>query len=247
MLSQAGQANGGGSHYLLPQSRALWGIRLPWNVDNNPIFSFPVEYLNHLLLRLNTSAAPPEIKHVLVQMLGPESFTLGAFLKIKDLMPAEVTGAQAIAELIRTFALADMEEIARGRGTARSRTPQSGEGGGLAQYISTADLERVGGGERLRYAHQRRTELINEIKTLFETMEHRSMVVALIPIYERFATHASDISLPSQFEAGLVFGGLLLSVLALVENTGPKRDQVFRRMPRLLKLAADTESGRVKA
>jgi hypothetical protein len=183
--------------------------------------------------------------------LGPYSFGLGV---CAGLVENPVRGAIGLIELQKTFILADIHDRAT-RGTSWTGAfPVLGAaiqlGGGLLEamgLLHQKDLER---------AFEQREAIKKEVAEIFaHPLVHLSKVPArvkdeYVQEWKRFTTLSSDLHLTSQFEAGEIFGDILMDVamtIATVAGGVGAATTIAAKAPELMKLGALLRKGRAGA
>jgi hypothetical protein len=212
-----------------PSTFSLAGIRLPWNRPGQPFYSDAGELLDELIHRFERLTDSEDLEKILQRLLGPQCFTLGVVYGIGE---AFVVNIADLLGLVKTFLLAEFYDVTR-----RNPSWTVSHPGGLAAYL-TAQLLNEYFGEEIANAALERDALIFELKYAFEHPEEffGRLAEEYSDKFRLFLKFSSDPSLESQFQAGSIFGGLLLDVLAVI-GTGAALVKFAGRIPKLARLA----------
>jgi hypothetical protein len=212
-----------------PSTYTLAGIRLPWNQPGQPFYLDAGELLDELFSRFERLTDAEDLEKILQRLLGAQCFTLGVVYGIGE---AFVVNIADLLGLVKTFLLAEFYDVTR-----RNPAWTVSHPGGIAKYL-TAQVLNEYFGEEIANAAQERDALIFELKYAFEHPEEffGRLAEEYSDKFRVFLKFSSDPSLESQFQAGSLFGGLLLEVLAVIV-AGTALVKFAGRIPRLAKLA----------
>ena len=206
----------------------LWGIRLPWNQPGRPFFADAGELLDSLVARLENVADFDQLEELIKRILGPQSFALGVVYGAGE---AFIVSLADLFGLIKTFVLADLYDATR-------RNPYSSmwQPGGVVRYLTAQALNEYFG-EKLHEAARERDALIAEMKAIFESPGQffDKLGEEYSKKFQRFVALSADSTLESQFQAGRIFGEILLEVVGLLAG-GAAVVKGISKIPRLAKL-----------
>jgi hypothetical protein len=191
-----------------------------------------------LFLKLKQGARWADVHPVAVRLFGAQSFSLGVVYGMGEQIVNDVTG---LAELCKTFLLADLYDLSRRRSgwSGVASTGLSILTGPLgAARTLTASTAAVFFEDELREAAQRRSDLIEAVGY---AITHPGEVLQnikqeYVDKWRAFQRYMSEPTLSNQFAAGKIFGQVLLEVLALFA-TGVGLAKLVARIPRLAKAA----------
>lgn len=162
-------------------------------------------------------------------LLGQQSFGLGVVYGIGENVVGSVV---ELGLLAKTFLLADLYDRAHQPLLAAAIGPF----GVLQRALAEVSMRAFG--EELTEAYSEREALIAELRY---TITHVGEVLenvrdSYVSTWHRFESLSQDRTLTSQFEAGRIFGEVLLEVLSLVGG-GTAAIKAASKIPRLAKLA----------
>ncbi len=211
-----------------PETDSLWGIRLPWNQPGRPFFSDAGQMLDDLVGRLEHVADFDQLEELIKRILGPECFALGVVYGAGE---AFIVSIADLFGLIKTFVLADLYDATRRNPSSAMWRP-----GGIVRYMTAQALNEYFG-EELHEAARERDALIAELKAIFESPGQffEKLGEEYTKKFKRFAALSTDSSLESQFQAGRIFGEVLLEVVGLIAG-GAALAKGISKIPRLAKL-----------
>ena len=226
--------NFGGSGGFDPETTALAGIRLPWNQAGQPFFDSAIELLTELLQQVGQLTQADHLKGLVERLLGPQCFTLGVIYGMGENF---VVSAAELMKLIKMFLLAELHDA-----THRNPGSNGAPAGGIVQYLPWQILSDYLGQE-LEAAARDREVLKAEIDHIFHQPAEffGELADQYLDKFKRFHTLAADSSPESQFQAGRVFGDLLIDVLAVVGGGGEAVTKAAAKLPRLQRLARQIE------
>ncbi len=212
-----------------PETTALAGVRLPWNQPGKPFFADAGELLDELLGQLRQLTESVDLEKLIQRLLGPQCFTLGVVYGVGENFVVSVLDLMG---MFKTLLLAELYDSTR-----RNPGWTVWQPGGVAKYL-TAQMLNEYFGEELHQAAEERDALWAEIKRVFENPGDffGGMRDQYVKKFNRLLALSADPSPESQFQAGRVFGDLLMDVLVVI-GAGAAVAKVASKVPRLLKLA----------
>ena len=212
-----------------PETAALAGVRLPWNQPGKPFYADAGELLDELLGQFRQLTESVDLKKLIERLLGPQCFVLGVVYGVGE---GFVVSVLDLMEMVKTLLLAELYDSTR-----RNPGWTAWQPGGIAKYL-TAQMLNEYFGEELHQAAEERDALVAEIKRVFEHPGDffGAMQDQYVEKFNRLLALGADPSPESQFQAGRVFGELLMDVLAVI-GAGAAVAKMASKMPRLLKLA----------
>jgi hypothetical protein len=169
------------------------------------------------------------VQPIVFQVVGQYSFGLGVLYGIGENIVGSVV---ELGQLVKTLLLADLYDCAHRSAFAAVSSPV----GVLQQLI--ADVSMRAAASELEAARTERDELVAELRY---AMTHLGEVVegigaSYVAKWTRFETLSQERTLSSQFEAGRIFGEVLLEVLSLIGG-GVVAIKAASKIPKLVKLA----------
>ena len=212
-----------------PETTARAGVRLPWNQAGKPFYADAGELLDELLAQTEQLTEFVDLQELIKRLLGPQCFVLGVVYGVGENFVVSILD---LLEMIKTLLLAELYDATRRNPGWTAWRP-----GGIAMYL-TAQLLNEYLGEEIHQAAQERDALMAEIARVFEHPGDffGAMQDQYVEKFKRLVTLGADPSPESQFQAGRVFGEILMDVLAVI-GAGAALAKVASKMPRLLKLA----------
>jgi hypothetical protein len=188
-----------------------------------------VESVNQALARFRQSENWSRLQPVVFQVVGQYSFGLGVVYGIGENVIGSVV---ELGQLAKTFLLADLYDRAQQSVLTAAFGPTA-----MVQRLVAEVAMRTFGGE-LEEARREREELIAEVRyamtnlgEVFDTVK-----AGYVAKWNRFETLSRERTLSAQFEAGRIFGEVLLEGVSLIAG-GAAALKVASKMPRLAKLA----------
>jgi hypothetical protein len=187
--------------------------------------------------RILDAANWPELKRWAEIALGPSSFELGVCYGIVENLASSVVG---LLGLLKTFILAGLYVRA-------NRAPAWWDVLGLPEYLAAKSAELVLGAQ-LKQAHDQCEELMREV---MKAVKNPKMFLGkakdhYLKLYTekwtQFQSLVGQTNLTSKFEAGKIFGEVLLDVLMLVMTVAGAAEAAARlagEVPELMKLAGN--------
>src|SRR5262245_12808638 len=170
------------------------------------------------------------LQPIAVRLLGQYSFGLGVVYGIGENV---VTSVVDLLVLVKTFLLADLYDRAQQPVfSAASLNPMA-----LVQRL-LAEVSMRAFRAQLEEAHRERQALVEELRY---AMTHIGEVLGgikdgYVAKWNRFETFVKDRTLSSQFQAGRIFGEVLMEVVAVIAG-GTAAVKAAGKIPRLAKLA----------
>src|SRR5262245_54089317 len=170
------------------------------------------------------------LQPIAVRLLGQYSFGLGVVYGIGENV---VTSVVELLVLVKTFLLADLYDRAQQPVcSAASLNPVA-----LLQRLM-AEVSMRAFRAQLEEAHRERQALVEELRY---AMTHIGEVLGgikdgYVAKWNRFETFVKDRTLSSQFQAGRIFGEVLMEVVAVIAG-GTAAVKAAGKIPRLAKLA----------
>jgi hypothetical protein len=164
------------------------------------------------------------------RLLGQYSFGLGVVYGIGENI---VTSVVELLQLVKTFLLADLYDRAQQPVvSAASLNPVA-----LFQRL-LAEVSMRAFHAQLEHAHQERTALIEELRY---AMTHIGEVLgnikeSYVAKWNRFEASVTDRTLSGQFQAGRLFGEVLLEVISVIGGS-TAAVKAAAKIPRLARLA----------
>ena len=169
------------------------------------------------------------LQPVVSRLLGRSSFGLGVVYGIGENV---VTSVVELVQLVKTFLLADMYDRAHQPVFSAALNPIA-----LFQRLMAEVSMRSFSGQ-LEEAHRERAALIDELRY---AMTHIGEVLGhvkegYVAKWNRFETLVQDRTLSSQFQAGRIFGEVLIEVVSVIGG-GTAAVRAASKIPKLAKLA----------
>ena len=211
-----------------PETDSLWGIRLPWNQPGRPFFSDAGQLLDDLVGRLEHVADFDQLEELIKRILGPQCFALGVVYGAGE---AFIVSIADLSGLVKTFVLADLYDA-----TQRNPSSVMWQPGGIIRYLTAWALNEYFG-DALHEAARERDALIAEVKAIFEApgVFFEKLGEEYSEKFKRFTAFSADSSLESQFQAGRIFGEVLLDIVGLIAG-GAAVVKGLSKIPRLARL-----------
>jgi hypothetical protein len=166
---------------------------------------------------------------MVVRLIGPQTFGLGVLYGIGENVVGSVVD---VAQLARTFLLADLYDRANGPLGLGAVGPF-----GVLHY-GIAELTMWQFGDELKAAHDARAALIQEV---IYAVKNPGQVFGNIAAdyadkWRQFEAATAQATVAGTFEAGRIFGTVLVDVVALL-GSGVAVARAATKVPRLLRLA----------
>ena len=214
-----------------PETTPLAGIRLPWNQAGRPFFDSAFDLLKELLRQAGQVTQSTHLVKLLQRLMGPQCFTLGVVYGMGENF---AVSAVELLKLIRMLLLAELHDV-----TTRTLASEGAPLGGIVQYLPGQSLRQFLGGE-MDDAVREREALMAEILHIFRQPAEffGGLANEYVDKFNRYRTLAGDSAPESQFQAGRVFGDLLMDALTAIGTGGAA---VASKTPRLLRLARALE------
>jgi hypothetical protein len=188
-----------------------------------------IESVNQAVARFRQSESWSRLQPVVFQIVGQYSFGLGVVYGIGENVIGSVV---ELGQLAKTFLLADLYDRAQQSSLTAAFGPTS-----MVQRLVAEVAMRTFGSE-LEEARRERDELIAEVRyamtNLGEVFEN--VKAGYVAKWNRFETLSRERTLTAQFEAGRIFGEVLLEVVSLIAG-GAAALKVASKIPRLARLA----------
>jgi hypothetical protein len=169
------------------------------------------------------------LKEFVLAALGPQTFGIGVTVGIAENLARSVVD---LAGLARIFLLADLHDRANGPTALALVGPI-----GPMQYAA-AELAMWQFGDELKQARSDRDALIAEVLYAIGNPGEvfGSIAADYADKWQRFAAHSVAGTLSGTFEAGRIFGDVLVDIVSVI-GTGVAVAKVAAKAPRLLALA----------
>jgi hypothetical protein len=182
---------------------------------------------------LSTSSG---VRDLVVTLIGPQTFGIGVTVGVAENVARSIVD---LAGLARTFLLADLYDRANGPAALSMIGPL-----GFLQY-GAAEFAMWQFGDELKQARADRDSLIAEV---VYAIKNPGEVFGNITAdyggkWRRFEAHSAAGTLTGRFEAGRIFGDVLVDVVSLI-GTGVAAAKLASKVPRLAQMA---RSGRLIA
>lgn len=215
-----------------PETSALASLRVAWNIDGKPFFAGPQDLLDQVLKQLMQATTPVELLKHIERLLGPTSFAAGVVYGAGE---SVILSVVELLDLLKTFVLAELYDKINGV-PAASRSNDPGIAGRIYNFAGAVWGRFVN--ELLKPAAEERDEIVREIARIFEDPMAFFGKVAeqYVDKYRRFKILVANHSVQSQFEAGKIFGEILLEVILLF-IAGAGAVKTAAKAPKLVKLA----------
>ena len=188
-----------------------------------------VTSLNDAVASFRRSESWAKLQPIVFQVVGHQSFGLGVVYGIGENVIGSVV---ELAQLAKTFLLADLYDRAHQSALSAAFGPFA-----AIQRLMAEVAMRAFGGE-LEAAHREREELIAELRhavtNLGEVFDN--VKDSYVSKWNRFETLSAERTLSSQFEAGRIFGEVLLEIVSLIGG-GAAAARAATKLPRLARLA----------
>ncbi len=188
-----------------------------------------LESLNQAVARFRRSENWSRLQPVVFQVVGQYSFGLGVVYGIGENVIGSVV---ELGQLAKTFLLADLYD----RAQQSVLTAAFGPTATVQRLVAEVAMRTFG--SELEEARRERDELIDEVRyamtNLGEVFEH--VKAGYVAKWNRFETLSKERTLSAQFEAGRIFGEVLLEVVSLIGG-GAAALKAASTIPRLAKLA----------
>jgi hypothetical protein len=189
-----------------------------------------VDLFGQALATLESSDSWLTLRPLVMSLMGPQTFGLGVIYGAGENI---IGGVLGLAQLAKTFLLADLYDRATRPGLMAYSSPLTGPFQNLLADFSMRMFR-----EALEAAHTERDQLIAELRyAIANPLEVLGNIGAdYADKWRRFEGLITQQSLSSQFEAGRIFGEVLMDVLMVI-GTGVAVAKAASKIPRLLKLA----------
>jgi hypothetical protein len=188
-----------------------------------------INSLNDAVASFRRSESWAKLQPIVFQVVGHQSFGLGVVYGIGENVIGSVV---ELAQLAKTFLLADLYD----RAHQSSLSAAFGPFAAIQRLMAEVAMRAFG--SELEAARRERDELIAEvghaITNLGEVAGH--IKDSYVAKWNRFETLSAQRTLTSQFEAGRIFGEVLLEVVSLIAG-GAAVARVAAKLPRLARLA----------
>jgi hypothetical protein len=188
-----------------------------------------LETVNQTIERFRRSESWSRLQPVVFQVVGQYSFGLGVVYGIGENVIGSVV---ELGQLAKTFLLADLYDRAQQSMLTAAFGPTS-----VIQRLIAEVAMRTFGSE-LEEARRERDELIAEVRyamtNLGEVFEN--VKAGYLAKWNRFEMLSRERTLSAKFEAGRIFGEVLLEVVSLIAG-GAASLKAASKIPRLAKLA----------
>lgn len=214
------------------ETAALPSLRLPWNMDGKAYFAGPRDLLDQVLKQLMQSYTMLELLDRIERLLGPTSFAAGVVYGTGECVILSVV---ELLDLLKTFVLAELYDKVNGV-PAAGRSSDPAIAGRIYNFAGAVWGRFVS--ELLKPAAEERDEIVREIAKIFEEPREFFGKAAgeYADKYRLYRQLVADHSPQSQFEAGKIFGEILLEVILLF-IAGAGAVKAAAKAPKLLKLA----------
>ncbi len=188
-----------------------------------------VEDLNKAVADFQRSESWYRLQPIVFRLLGQYSFGLGVVYGIGENV---ITSVVELLQLAKTFLLADLHDRAQQPVFSAALNPVA-----LFQRLM-ADVSMRAFRGQLEEAHRERDALIDELRY---AMTHIGEVLgnvkaSYVSQWNRFETLVQERTVSSQFQAGRIFGEVLIEVLSVIGG-GTAAVRAAGKIPRLAKLA----------
>jgi hypothetical protein len=188
-----------------------------------------INSLNDAVASFRRSESWAKLQPIVFQVVGHQSFGLGVVYGIGENVISSVV---ELAQLAKTFLLADLYDRAHQSALSAAFGPFAA----VQRLIAEAAMRAFG--SELEAARHERDELIAEVRhaitNLGEVAGH--IKDSYVAKWNRFETLSGQRTLSSQFEAGRIFGEVLLEVVSLIGG-GAAAAKAAAKLPRLARLA----------
>ena len=193
----------------------------------------PQDTFSRIVLSLDLETSWGAIKKLAIRLLGEFSFGLGVAVGFGEELIGSVVD---LARLIKIFILADFYDRLHAPNALRYASPSA-----LLGYLAAQAAGRLIPAQ-LKDAHDQRDGLVDEVKKIFADPGSffRSIKQEYVEKYNRFVSLFSQSDLKSQYEAGKIFGSILLDILALI-GAGEAIAKAAAKLPNLFKWAKRLE------
>ena len=185
--------------------------------------------LNDAIASFRRSESWAKLQPIVFHVVGHQSFGLGVVYGIGENVIGSVV---ELAQLAKTFLLADLYD----RAHQSSLSAAFGPFAAVQRLMAEAAMRTFG--SELEAARIERDELIAELRHAITNLGEVAGTIkdSYIAKWNRFETLSSQRTLTSQFEAGRIFGEVLLEVVSLIGG-GAAAARAAAKLPRLARLA----------
>lgn len=169
------------------------------------------------------------LKDLVVTLLGPQTFGIGVTVGVAANVARAIVD---VASLARTFLLADLYDRAHGSVPLAAGGPLGALHSGIAQLASwqfDKELEQARADRDALVA-----EVVYAITNPGEVFDN--VKADYVDKWRRFEAHMASRTLSGNFEAGRIFGDVLVDVVSVL-GTGAAAAKAAARVPRLAALA----------
>jgi hypothetical protein len=188
-----------------------------------------IDSLNDAVASFRQSESWAKLQPIVFQIVGHQSFGLGVVYGIGENVIGSVV---ELAQLAKTFLLADLYDRAQQSSLSAAFGPFA-----AVQRLMAEVAMRTFGSE-LEAARIERDELIAELRHAITNLGEVAGAIkdSYVAKWNRFETLSGQRTLSSQFEAGRIFGEVLLEVVSLIAG-GAAAARAAAKLPRLARLA----------
>jgi hypothetical protein len=188
-----------------------------------------ISSLNDAVASFRRSESWAKLQPIVFQVVGHQSFGLGVVYGIGENVIGSVV---ELAQLAKTFLLADLYDRAHQSSLSAAFGPFA-----AVQRLMAEIAMRTFGSE-LEAARIERDELIAEVRHAITNLGEVTGAIkdSYVNKWNRFETLSPQRTLSSQFEAGRIFGEVLLEVVSLIAG-GAAIARTAAKLPRLARLA----------
>jgi hypothetical protein len=194
-------------------------------------------HADHSLTQIATTESLSALQRLAITYLGQQSFGLGVIYGMGENV---VDSVVSLAGIARIFVLADLYERATARGIVHYVGPLA-----VVQNL-IADLSMNAFRQELEQAYAERNALVEEVTYAVKNPGDvfGEIKASYVQKWHQFETYSAQNTLSGQFQAGRIFGSVLMDVLALI-GTGAALAKTAARIPRLLRLAKMPKRGAI--
>ena len=185
--------------------------------------------LNDAIASFRRSESWAKLQPIVFQVVGHQSFGLGVVYGIGENVIGSVV---ELGQLAKTFLLADLYD----RAHQSSLSAAFGPFAAIQRLMAEVAMRTFG--SELEAARIERDELIAEVRHAITNLGEVAGAIkdSYVAKWNRFETLSSQRTLSSQFEAGRIFGEVLLEVVSLIAG-GAAIARTAAKLPRLARLA----------
>ena len=185
--------------------------------------------LNDAIASFRRSESWAKLQPIVFQVVGHQSFGLGVVYGIGENVIGSVV---ELAQLAKTFLLADLYD----RAHQSSLSAAFGPFAAIQRLMAEVAMRTFG--SELEAARIERDELIAEVRHAITNLGEVAGAIkdSYVAKWNRFETLSAQRTLTSQFEAGRIFGEVLLEVVSLIAG-GAAIARTAAKLPRLARLA----------